>query len=71
MSMQTIERLEVLVTQPGQRHELLNDAEAKLREIALVERCAGILATRHDLSRYSLALSEMVPFGETWEQTLS
>ncbi len=32
---------------------------------------AGILVTRHDPSRYSLVLSETVPFGETWERTLS
>ena len=70
MSMQTIERLEVLVTQPGQRHELLNDAEAKLRQVAMAHHCAGILVTRHEPSRYSLALSDRVPFGQTWEQTL-
>jgi hypothetical protein len=50
---------------------LLDHAEAKLRRIAMVERCAGILVTRHDPSRYSLVLSETVPFGETWERTLS
>ena len=70
MSIQTIERLEVLVTQPGQRDELLNDAEAKLRQVAMAHRCAGIMVTRHNPSRYSLELSGMVPFGETWEQTL-
>lgn len=71
MRSQTTERLEVINTKPGQLYELLDDAEAKLRQIAMVERCAGILVTRHDLSRYSLVLSETVPFGETWERTLS
>ncbi|MDJ0358354.1 hypothetical protein [Paenarthrobacter sp. PH39-S1] len=71
MRSQTIEPLEVLLTTPGQRYELLDDAEAKLRQVAMAHRCAGILVTRHDPSRYSLALSDTVPFGETWEQTLS
>ena len=70
MSIQTMERLEVLVTQPGQRYELLEDAEAKLRQVAMAHRCAGIMVTRHDPRRYSLELSGKVPFGETWEQTL-
>lgn len=70
MSIQTIEPLEVLVTTAGQRHELLDDAEAKLRHIAMAHGCAGIMVTRHDPSRYSLALSDTVPFGETWERTL-
>ena len=71
MLSQTLEPLEVLVTMPGQRYELLDDAEAKLRHIAMAHGCAGILVTRHDPSRYSLALSDTVPFGETWEQTLA
>lgn len=71
MLSQTTERLEVLVNDPGQLCSLLDDAETKLRRIAMLERCAGIMVTRHNHSRYSLALSDMVPFGETWEQTLS
>ena len=71
MRSQTIDRLEVLNTKPCQLNELLDHAEAKLRKIAMVERCAGIMVTRHDPSRYSLVLSETVPFGETWERTLS
>ena len=71
MGSQTIDRLEVLNTKPGQLYELLDRTEAKLRQIATIERCAGILVARHDPSRYSLVLSETVPFGETWEWTLS
>ncbi len=71
MSIQTTERLEVLVTKPGSLYELLDDAEAVLRQAAMGERSTGILVTRHDPSRYTLTLSDMVPFGETWEQTLS
>ena len=71
MLSQTTEHLEVLVTTPGQRYGLLNEAEAVLRQAAMLQRCAGILVTRHDPARYTLSLSDTVPFGETWEQTLS
>jgi hypothetical protein len=63
--------LEVLVTEPGRLHELLDDAEAVLRQVAMPHGCAGILVTRHDPGRYTLALSDTVPFGETREQILS
>lgn len=71
MRSQATEHLEVLVTEPGQLYELLNDAEAILRQVAMAQRAAGILVTRHDPARYTLTLSDTVPFGETWEKTLS
>ncbi|MDQ6739529.1 MAG: hypothetical protein M3021_03945 [Actinomycetota bacterium] len=71
MRSQTIEPLEVLATKPGQLNELLDDAEAKLRQVAMAHRCAGILVTRHDPGRYTLEFSDTVPFGQTWEQRLS
>jgi len=61
--------VEVLVTDPGRLHELLDDAETALRQMP--QRVAGILVTRHDPSRYTLSLSATVPFGETREQILS
>ena len=71
MLSQTIDRLEVHITGPDQRDELLNDAEATLRQISIAQRCSGILVTRHSPRLYTLAISETVPFGETWEHTLS
>ncbi len=71
MGSHTTEHVEVLVTRPGQLNELLDDAEAVLRQAARAQRCAGILVTRHDPGRYTLQFSDTVPFGETWEQTLS
>jgi hypothetical protein len=71
MLSQTVEHLEVLVTDPGRLYELLDHAESELRQVALPQRCAGILVTRHDARRYTLALSDTVPFGETREQILS
>jgi len=71
MHSQATERLEIIVADRGQLYELLNDAEAVLRQVAMTQRCAGILATRHDPGHYTFELSDTVPFGETWEQTLS
>lgn len=69
MRSQTDEELEVLITEPGRLYELLDDAEAVLRQRP--QGFAGILVTRHDPGRYTLALSDTVPFGETREQILS
>lgn len=71
MRSQATERLEVLVTEPSRLYELLDDAETMLRQVAMPQRFAGILVTRHDPGRYTLALSDTVPFGETREQILS
>lgn len=69
MSSQTIESLEVLVDRPEELYELLNEAEALLRQTAMAHGRAGIRVTRHDPARYTFELSDTVPFGETWEQT--
>ena len=71
MRSQATEQLEVLVTEPRRLYELLDDAETMLRQIAMPQRFAGILVTRHNPHRYTLALSDSVPFGETREQILS
>lgn len=61
--------VEVLVREPSRLYELLDDAEAALRQKP--QQFAGILVTRHEPGRYTLTLSEAVPFGETREQILS
>ncbi len=66
---QSTENLEVFVTDPGQLGELLDEAEALLRQRP--QWVAGILVTRHDPGRYTLALSDSVPFGETHEQIVA
>jgi hypothetical protein len=60
--------VEVLVREPSRLYELLDDAEAALRQKP--QQFAGILVTRHEPGRYTLTLSETVPFGETREQIL-
>ncbi|WP_159708894.1 hypothetical protein [Arthrobacter sp. 18067] len=63
------EQVDVMVSEPGRVNELLDEAEAVLRQTP--QRFAGILVTRHEPGRYTLALSDAVPFGETREQILS
>jgi hypothetical protein len=69
MHTHTADQLEIHITDPARLHDLLNGAEAVLRQMP--QRLAGILVTRHDPFRYTLALSDTVPFGETREQMLS
>ncbi len=71
MPTQAIGHVELLVTARSQLHELLTGAEAFLRPIAIAHGALGILVTRHDPRRYTVALSDSVPFGETHEQMLS
>jgi hypothetical protein len=69
MSSHAAEYVEVLVNDPVRLYELLDDAEVLLRRAP--QQFAGILVTRHDPGRYSLTLSDTVPFGETRELVLS
>lgn len=60
-------RVEVLVGDAGQLQKLLSEAEAALLGSAVIEGTAGVLVTRHSPHRYSVALCDSVPFGETRE----
>lgn len=71
MHSQSSEYLEILVTEPRRRDEMLNEAEAALRQVAVTQRTRGILVTRHDPARYTLELSDKVPFGQTHEHSPS
>ena len=59
--------VEVLVGNAEQLHNLLSDAEAALLPSAVIAGTAGVLVTRHSPHRYTLALCDSVPFGETRE----
>ncbi|MDQ0680304.1 hypothetical protein QFZ30_003686 [Arthrobacter pascens] len=48
-------------------HEGLDNAVATLIETAAKEAACGILVTRLHPGRYTVALDESVPFGETYE----
>lgn len=67
MSMQATEHVVVQVTSRNQLHDLLTEAEELLRPKAIAGGDLGILVTRHDPYRYTVALSDSVPFGETHE----
>ncbi|NUP59667.1 MAG: hypothetical protein HOQ04_04310 [Pseudarthrobacter sp.] len=48
-------------------HAGLEEAVAELIEVAAKEAACGILVTRIHPGRYTVALDESVPFGETYE----
>jgi hypothetical protein len=48
-------------------HEGLENAVATLIQTAAKEAACGILVTRLHPGRYTVALDESVPFGETYE----
>ncbi len=48
-------------------HAGLEEAVARLIEVAAQDAACGILVTRLHPGRYTVALDESVPFGETYE----
>jgi hypothetical protein len=62
--------IELIVHKATELPERLSNAEAALRCLA-TETNAGILVTRHNFHRYTLALDRTVPFGETHEKSVS
>jgi hypothetical protein len=48
-------------------HPGLEEAVSELIEVAAQEASCGILVTRLHPGRYTVALDESVPFGETYE----
>ena len=51
----------------GDVHAGLEEAVAELIEVAAHDATCGILVTRLHPGRYTVALDESVPFGETYE----
>ncbi len=51
----------------GEMHAGLEEAVAELIEVAAKDSSCGILVTRLHPGRYTVALDESVPFGETYE----
>jgi hypothetical protein len=51
----------------GEMHAGLEEAVAELIEVAAKDAACGILVTRLRPGRYTVALDESVPFGETYE----
>ncbi len=51
----------------GEMHAGLEEAVAELIEVAAKDASCGILVTRLHPGRFTVALDESVPFGETYE----
>jgi hypothetical protein len=59
--------LTITVTDRTSMEHQLEAAVSVARERAMHERSRGILVTRHAVDRFSVALSDAVPFGITHE----
>ncbi|SEF12906.1 hypothetical protein SAMN04489740_4305 [Arthrobacter alpinus] len=59
--------LEIIANDPVTIENELNTAEAMARTWAMQDRQHGILVTRHNLTTYTVAVSDEVPYGETQE----
>ena len=51
----------------GEMHAGLEEAVAELIEVAAKDASCGIMVTRLHPGRYTVALDQSVPFGETYE----
>lgn len=59
--------LTITVTDRTAMEHQLEAAVSVARERAMHERSRGILVTRHEAGKFSVALSDAVPFGITHE----
>ncbi|MDQ0799021.1 hypothetical protein [Arthrobacter sp. SLBN-112] len=59
--------LEITATDRTSMERQLHKAESIARQEAMKERKYGVLVTRHSLNRFTVAVSESVPFGLTQE----
>lgn len=58
----------VEATDPAFIEEELNAAEHAAFQYAKRDGQCGILVTRHDARKFTVAVSARVPYGETWEE---
>ncbi|MEW1813330.1 hypothetical protein AB0284_21815 [Pseudarthrobacter phenanthrenivorans] len=49
----------------------LDSAVAEAVDLAIPQGSHGVLVTRHDFDRFSVALSPLVPFGQVYEYDLA
>ena len=60
--------LEVTVSDTAAMETELSAAVDAVQQAALTERRCGILITRNGAGKYTVSLSDDVPFGLTWER---
>lgn len=63
-------RIEVVVSDGRELNGLLDKAVDTLIATALERKKNGILVTRHDGSRYTVELTDEVPYGLTHERSI-
>lgn len=61
--------LEVTADDNATLHRRLDRAEILAQQAAMNDRTGGVLITRHSPGRFTVAVSESVPFGLTREQS--
>ncbi|BCW05838.1 hypothetical protein [Arthrobacter sp. NtRootA1] len=62
--------IDIKVTNPAALDEQLDNAHQSLQALALHTRTHGILVTRHAPGRYTVQLSDQVPYGITQQRML-
>ena len=62
---------DIVITDPTSRDAQLNSAVKVAAEIAGQDQHCGILITRHDFRKFTVALSPDVPFGLIQEHDLA
>lgn len=62
---------EIIVTDASRRDTELNTAVTAALELAAQDKRCGILVTRHEFSRFTVALTPDVPFGVIHEHDLT
>ena len=62
--------IEVSATDRKTLDRRLDDAEFLVRQEALRHKRCGVLVTRHGGNRFTVALNDSVPFGQTREHTI-
>jgi hypothetical protein len=55
----------------GEKEAQLESALNRAVQAASVDKAYGILLTRHDHARFTVALSPLVPYGRTYELDLA
>lgn len=62
---------ELQIQSPADREIQLSLALQAAIEAAKAEKTCGVLVTRHDYARFTIALSPTVPYGQTHELDLA
>lgn len=68
ITVETVSALKLCIRSATNLQDELTSAVDRIREYAVRQRQHGILLTRHDSMNYTVAVSNEVPYGETWER---